>query len=99
MALPGLARRGTLGLVAAPPSAERPLDVPWSAVLLQGQAVRGFVERNAIPDIFIPRLIDLYVQGRFPFDKFRFYPFAEINRAVEDQRNGLAIKPILEVAA
>ena len=100
MALTGLARRGTLGLVAVPPSAERKLDVPWASVLLQGQSVRGFMEGNSIPDIFIPRLVDLYAQGRFPFDKFvRFYPFREINRAVEDQRNGIAIKSILEVAA
>ncbi len=99
MALTGLARRGTLGLVAAPPSAERRLDVPWTGVLVQGQAVRGFIEGSSIPDIFIPRLIDLYAQGRFPFDKLvRFYPFTEINRAVEDQRNGIAIKPICEVA-
>jgi aryl-alcohol dehydrogenase len=46
------------------------------------------------------RDLDLYAQGRFRFDKFvRFYPFTEINRAVEDQRHGIAIKPILEVAA
>jgi len=100
MALTGLSRRGTLGLVAAPPSADRTLNVPWTGVLVQGQAVRGFVEGDSIPDIFIPRLIDLYSQGRFPFDKFvRFYPFDDINRAVEDQRNGIAIKPILQVAA
>jgi aryl-alcohol dehydrogenase len=100
MALTGLARRGTLGLVAAPPTADRKLDVPWTGMLLQGQAVRGFVEGDSIPDIFIPRLIDLYGQGRFPFDKLvRFYPFDEINRAVEDQRTGIAIKPILEVTA
>jgi aryl-alcohol dehydrogenase len=99
-ALTSLAKRGTLGLVAVPPSAEKKLDVPWASVLLQGQTVRGFMEGNSIPDIFIPQLIELYAQGRFPFDKFvRFYPFAEINRAVEDQRNGIAIKPILEVAA
>jgi aryl-alcohol dehydrogenase len=43
-------------------------------------------------------MIDLHSKGRFPFDKFvRFYPFAEINRAIEDQRNGIAIKPTLEV--
>lgn len=98
MALTGLARRGTLGLVAVPPSAERKLDVPWASALLQGQTVRGFMEGNSIPDIFIPRMIDLHSKGRFPFDKFvRFYPFAEINRAIEDQRNGIAIKPTLEV--
>ena len=99
MALVGLATRGTLGLVAVPPSPERRLQLPWASLLIQGQAVRGFVEGNSIPEIFIPRMIDLYAQGRFPFDKFvRFYPFAEINRAVDDQRNGHAIKPILEVS-
>lgn len=99
-ALDGLARRGTLALVAAAPSAERKLELPWSRVLVQGQAVRGFVEGSSIPDVFIPRLIDLHAQGRFPFDKLvRFYPFDEINRAVEDQRNGVTIKPILEVSA
>ena len=99
MALCGLARRGTLGLVASAPSPETVLDLPWSAVLLQGLTIRGFVEGNSVPDYFIPRLIDLYTQGRFPFDKLvRFYPFEEINRAVEDQRNGIAIKPILEVS-
>ena len=99
MALAGLARRGTLGLVAVPPSAERTLAVAWAPLLLQGQVVRGFMEGNSIPDIFIPRMLDLYAQGRFPFDKFvRFYPFDQINRAVEDQRNGLAVKPILDVS-
>jgi aryl-alcohol dehydrogenase len=58
------------------------------------------MEGNSIPDIFIPQMLDLYAQGRFPFDNFvRLYPFADINRAVEDQRDGIAIKPILEVAA
>jgi aryl-alcohol dehydrogenase len=53
---------------------------------------------SSIPDIFIPRMIDLYAQGRVPFDKLiRFYPFDTINQAVEDQRLGKAIKPVLEV--
>jgi aryl-alcohol dehydrogenase len=97
-ALPGLARRGTLGLVAVPPAADRVIDVPWTDLLLQGQVVRGFVEGHSVPDVFIPRLCDLYAQGRLPFDRLvTFYPFHEINRAVEDQRAGRAIKPILEV--
>jgi aryl-alcohol dehydrogenase len=100
MALTGLAIRGTLALVATPPSADRKLELPWGNLLLQGQAVRGFIEGDSIPDVFIPRMIDLHAQGRFPFDKFvRFYRFNEINRAVEDQLKGSAIKPILEVSA
>jgi Zn-dependent alcohol dehydrogenase len=51
--------------VAVPPSAEKKVDVPWASVLLQGQTVRGFMEGNSIPDIFIPQMLDLYAQGRF----------------------------------
>ena len=71
MALTGLARRGTLGLVAVPPSAEKKLDVPWASVLLQGQTVRGFMEGNSVPDIFIPRMIELYAQGRLSLRQVR----------------------------
>jgi len=42
MALTGLAGRGTLGLVATPPSPDRGLNVPWASVLVKGQVVRGF---------------------------------------------------------
>jgi aryl-alcohol dehydrogenase len=97
-AVTGLAIRGTVGLVAVPPSPDRMLNLPWGSLLIQGQTVRGFIEGDSIPDIFIPRMIELFAQGRFPFDKFvRFYPFPEINTAVEDQRAGRAIKPILEI--
>ena len=44
MALVGLATRGTLGLVAVPPLPERRLELPLASLLIQGQAVRGFVE-------------------------------------------------------
>jgi len=38
----------------------------------------------------------LYRQGRFPFDRMiTFYPFDEINRAVEDMAKGRVIKPVL----
>src|SRR5262249_52972403 len=96
----GLAIRGTLGLVAVPPSADYPLEVPWSSVLTRGQRVEGFVEGNSIPDIFIPQMIDLYVQGLFPFDQLlSFYRFDQINEAVEDLSRGKAIKAVLETGA
>ncbi|MDB5726743.1 MAG: NAD(P)-dependent alcohol dehydrogenase, partial [Novosphingobium sp.] len=50
----------------------------------------------AIPQQFIPEMIDLHLQGRFPFDKLvRKYPFAEIRRAIEDSENGNSVKPVL----
>ena len=42
------------------------------------------------------RLIELYRQGRFPFDKLaKFYPFDQINEAVRDSESGVTLKPIL----
>ena len=45
---------------------------------------------------FILTLIELYLQGRFPFDRmFTFYPFDEISKAVEDMEKKKVIKPVL----
>ncbi len=95
-ALGGLATRGTLGLVAVPPSVDRTLELPWYSALNRGQRVEGFVEGNSVPDVFIPQLIDLYTQGLFPFDQFiSFYRFDEINEAVADLQHGKTIKAVL----
>jgi aryl-alcohol dehydrogenase len=96
-ALGGLAVRGTLGLVAVPPSMDRTLEVPWHGVLARGQRVEGFVEGNSVPDFFIPQMIELYAQGLFPFDQLiSFYRFEEINEAIADERSGTTIKAVLE---
>jgi aryl-alcohol dehydrogenase len=52
--------------------------------------------RWSAPRLFIPRLIDLYRRGRFPFDRLiRTYPFEEINRAAEDSEKGVTVKPVV----
>ena len=44
-------------------------------------------------------MIELHRQGRFPFDRLiRFYPFSEINRAVEEAEQGTTIKPVLRMS-
>lgn len=41
-------------------------------------------------------LIDLYQQGRFPFDRLvRTYDFADIEKAVHDAETGEVFKPVL----
>ena len=82
---------GVLGVVA--PGTEVSLDMD---LLMNGRTVRGIVEGDAIPDLFIPKLIELYKQGRLPFDRLiSFYPFNEINKAVEDMEKRRVIKPVL----
>src|SRR5262249_10004281 len=70
---------GVCGLIgAAPLGTEVTLDM--NTILLGGRTLRGVIEGDSIPDIFIPQLIELYVQGRFPFDKLiKFYKLEEIN--------------------
>jgi aryl-alcohol dehydrogenase len=63
-----------------------------------GRSVRGIVEGESTPDVLIPRLIDLYRQGRFPFDKLvTFYPFEQINQAIHDSERGVTVKAIVRM--
>jgi aryl-alcohol dehydrogenase len=89
-----LPRRGVCGLVGAvAPETEVTLNMD---LIMNGRAVRGIIEGDAIPDLFIPRLLELRDQGKFPFDELiTFYPFDQINQAVEDMESGRAIKPVL----
>ena len=66
--------------------------------LNSGKSVVGAVEGNCVPQEFLPRLIALYHQGRFPLDKMiTFYPFEDINEAMEDGEKGRVIKAILKM--
>jgi len=93
--LPLLGVCGVLGVV--PPGTEVTLD---NFLIMNGRTVRGIIEGDAIPKLFIPQLIELYKQGRFPFDRMiTFYPFEEINQAVEDMEKGKVIKPVLKIGS
>jgi aryl-alcohol dehydrogenase len=92
-----LAPRGTVGYVTSPWTGE-PLAVPMRNMLL-GRKLRGIIEGNSNPGAFIPLLVDLYMEGRFPFDRLlRFYQFDDIAQAFHDAESGDAIKPILLMA-
>ena len=61
-----------------------------------GRTVRGIIEGDANPDVFLPKLVDLFVKGKFPIDRLvTFYPFARINDAIADALCGKVVKPIL----
>ena len=90
-----LAPRGTSGFVGgAPKGIEVSIDVEH--VMTGGRTIRGIIEGDANPDVFLPQLVDLFQKGRFPIDRLvTFYSFADINRAVEDTLSGRVVKPIL----
>jgi aryl-alcohol dehydrogenase len=60
--------------------------------------LNGFLMGESVPQLYIPMLIELYKQGKFPFDKLiTYYTLDEINKAVEDAKNGTTIKPIIKL--
>lgn len=92
-----LAARGELALIAF-----YGLTATASFSLLdftgKGLKVRGVTEGDSVPGDFIPKLVDLIMQGRFPLEKLvRFYPFASLNEALLDQASGATIKPIVRM--
>ncbi len=63
------------------------------------KAIMGVVEGDSVPDVFVPHLIDLYMQGRFPFDRLvQFYEFDQINQAAADAESGATVKPVLRIS-
>lgn len=85
--------------VGAPPlGTEANFDV--NGVMTTGKTIRGIIEGDSVPDLFIPSLIQLYSQGRFPFDKLvKFYTLDQINQAVHDSEKGITIKPVVRIGA
>ncbi len=97
-AVHALAPRGTAALVGAMPAgAAYRFDA--IKVMTEGLTVRGVIEGESRPDEFLPRLIALHREGRFPFERMiRHYPFAEINTALAASERGETIKAVLLMA-
>lgn len=87
---------GTLVLVGgAPAGAAFSLD---HLSTLWGKRVIGVLGGGGRSSQLIPALIDLYRQGRFPFDRLvRYYEMGEIEQALADSSSGDVIKPILRM--
>lgn len=96
-AVEALRPRGMCGIVgASKPGTTFELDM--NDVMQNCKVLRGIVEGDSIPDLFIPRLVDLFMQGRFPIDRLiRFYPFDQINQAAADSKQGKTIKPVIRI--
>jgi aryl-alcohol dehydrogenase len=81
----GSARKGT----------EASFEMPF---LQDGRTVRGVVQGWSHPETFLPKLVDLMMDGKFPVDRFMtFYDLADINQAAEDATTGKTIKPVLRM--
>ena len=92
-----LAPRGSCGILGAcPPDFE--VTINELHFFTGGRKLIGIVEGSAYPDAMIPKLINYFEEGQFPFDRLiKFYDFEHINQAIEDSEKGKTIKAIVRM--
>ncbi|MHC8350904.1 NAD(P)-dependent alcohol dehydrogenase [Pseudomonas sp. RT4P38] len=96
-AIDSLTTLGTCGIVGA---TKVGTEVAFNIndVMIPGKRIMGIVQGDVVANAFIPKLVELFLQGRFPFDKLcKFYEFDEVNQAMADSERGVTIKPILRM--
>lgn len=94
-ALASLRPMGKCALVGIPSVSK--LEIDYS-VFGSGKSIEYVFEGDSVPDVFIPRLIEMYTNGLFPFDELvKFYGFEDINQAVADSESGATLKAIIRM--
>lgn len=89
-----LQTNGVCGLIGgAPQGTEVSIDMTH---LLFGRTVKGILQGDSKPKSFLPKLVNLYQQGRFPVDRLiTQFCFNDIEEAVAEMVVGRVIKPVL----
>jgi aryl-alcohol dehydrogenase len=91
-ALAALRPTGVCGLVGVQIA---PLTIEPN-LLATGRNVMGILEGDVVPQVFIPQMIDLWRQGRFPFDRLvETFAFDRIDEAEASSLAGGVVKPVL----
>jgi Zn-dependent alcohol dehydrogenase len=64
-----------------------------------GKTITGSVQGDVVPQIDIPRWLDLYMAGKLPIDKLitRSYSLDQINEAYEDLQSGKLIRGVIKI--
>jgi aryl-alcohol dehydrogenase len=92
-AVEALGPLGRAAVVGVGPS--ETMTFEWRSIL-NGRTVTGVVAGSSLPRVFLPQLLDLHRQGRFPVDRLmRQFRFEEINDAIAAVRAGSVGKAVL----
>ncbi len=103
---PGVLRRAIdvtapLGITAAvgsPPMGSE-VHVDIIQLIITGKRLIGVADGWSIPQVLVPRLLQLWRQGRFPIEAIlQNFSFDDINGAVAASGSGEVIKPVLLMA-
>ena len=90
-----LAPQGVLGCVGIP---ARETRVPGNLVnvMTYGHSIAGIIEGDSDPQVFLPKMMQYYREGRLPLNKLvKTFPLDRINDAVAQQHEGACVKVVL----
>ena len=97
-AVTALRQRGKAALVAVSPRKSE-LVLNMYDLLAGCKTVQGVIEGGGSAHALIPRIVDLYMDGRFPLDRMiRRYGCRDINEAVQDSISGVTVKAVISFA-
>ena len=103
-ALPGILQEAVqvlmpLGTCVLLGSARSGTQASFEMPFLQnGRTVRGVIQGWSQPEVFLPRLVDLMMEGKLPVERMMtLYDLADINHAAADAEAGRTIKPVLRM--
>jgi Zn-dependent alcohol dehydrogenase len=98
-ALP-LARRGGAIVLVGMPSAGATAPLKIADFVWRGQRILGSNIGSTRPSLDVPRLADLYRQGRLKLDELitARYPLDQINAALESMERGEALRNVIVLA-
>lgn len=90
-----LAKLGTCAIVGgAKPTAA--IELNQSDMLLKGKRLIGVMGGGGQTPAFHLALMHLQAEGRFPLERLvKTYPFADVNKAIDDSDAGSVVKPVL----
>ncbi|RKF21025.1 NAD(P)-dependent alcohol dehydrogenase [Altericroceibacterium spongiae] len=93
-----LAPMGIVGMVGASDPADL-IQFNEAEFMGGGRRVMGILGGDSDIDHFLPELIEYHLEGQFPFDKLiGYFPFEDINEAIEASESGKVVKPVLRIA-
>jgi aryl-alcohol dehydrogenase len=93
IAVEALGPLGRAGVIGIGPS--QTMEFEWRSVL-NGRSITGIIAGASLPQLFLPKLLDLHARGEFPVDKLiSYFPFEQINEAVAAVKDGSVAKAVL----
>ena len=61
-----------------------------------GKQILGSVQGDAVPQDYVPKMIQWYREGKLPVNKMvKFYAVQDFQQALEDMKSGKTVKPVL----